>query len=68
MNEERHTSPDGKLTLFVGRLAEDDFIIGFEGFSWHTHPDLLGGSARAQDFIEKILSNELVVAVARREG
>ncbi|GEP12704.1 hypothetical protein [Methylobacterium gnaphalii] len=75
MEEERHTSPDGKLTLVVERLAsEDDFAIGFEGFDWHTHPDLLAGFYRqphleaVRRFIDEIVSDRLSVVIARRHG
>jgi hypothetical protein len=38
---EKYTSPDGRLTLAVEIGIGDEVAIGFEGGSWHTHPDLL---------------------------
>jgi len=41
MAERTYKSPDGLLTLIVRQLGDDDSVIGFEGFPWHTHPDQL---------------------------
>jgi hypothetical protein len=37
---EKYESPDGLLRLLVDREG-DDVMVGFEGFPWHTHADLL---------------------------
>ncbi len=37
----RQTSPDGLLTLVGIQDTDGDITIGFEGFYWHTHGDLL---------------------------
>lgn len=69
MEEERHTSPDGTLTLIAERLPdEDDVIISFGDFPWHTHPDLLGGAAGARALVDDVLSDRLSVAIERRDG
>ena len=38
---ERHTSPDGLLELIVDRADDGDWTVGFDGFAWHTHGDIL---------------------------
>jgi hypothetical protein len=40
MPDEEHRSPDGSLTLVVSR-EDGDVTIGFLGYPWHTHGDLL---------------------------
>lgn len=40
ISDSTHVSPDGFLRLVI-RAAEGDVTIGFEGFSWHTHADIL---------------------------
>jgi hypothetical protein len=68
MDSQRHMSPDGKLCLIVVTV-DDDLIIGFEGYGWHTHGDILArlsgldAEAAIEQFIEKIKRGELVIAV-----
>ena len=38
---EEHRSPDGILTLKVKREDDGDVCVGFDGYSWHTHGDIL---------------------------
>jgi hypothetical protein len=40
MVESDYTSPDGTLRFLV-RSANSDISMGFEGFPWHTHGDVL---------------------------
>lgn len=40
VTSEEHISPDGRLRLLVTREA-DDLTLGFHGFPWHTHGDVL---------------------------
>lgn len=75
MIDERHTSPDGEFTLVVERVeGTDDFAIGFEGFEWHTHADLLGSfyrqpeSVAVRTFVDAVLSDQLYVVVDRHDG
>ena len=37
----RHVSPDGTLILLAVWDEEGEVTIGFEGFPWHTHGDIL---------------------------
>jgi len=36
---ERHVSPDRQLVLVVGSWEQGEVVVGFEGGTWHTHPD-----------------------------
>lgn len=63
-------SPDGLLRLVVRRTA-DDTVLGFDGFSWHTHSDILQATSRdrAADAVERwiadLVDGKLVIAVAK---
>ena len=37
---ERYTSPDKSMVLLVDSTA-GDWTIGFDGYPWHTHGDIL---------------------------
>jgi len=69
MNKQ-YVSPDGVLRLIV--LVEGaDWIIGFDGYPWHTHGDILTGSAgesaeaRTEKFVDALLSNRKLIAVLK---
>ena len=68
----RHTTPDGRFTL-IHDPADDD-VIGFEGFPWHTHSELLSGLDTEPEIetmpqlIEALKQRRLVVAVSRING
>jgi hypothetical protein len=44
MAREQHVTPDGALTLVVARDDDGDITVGFDGFPWHTHGDLLAAN------------------------
>lgn len=66
---QRHTSPDGVLT-FIVRRDSDDVMLGFEGFGWHTHADILAAlydmpqSLAVDHFVRDLLSDRSVIAVS----
>ena len=66
-------SPDG-LLRFVIRSPDDDITLGFEGYPWHTHGDLLAGpskqdpEAAAEQFVADLIAGNLLIAVARVSG
>ena len=74
--QQEHRSPDGTLKLVVSR-EDDDFTIGFDGFEWHTHGDMLAAGysfagvtgltpeGASQRFVQEIVSNRAVIAVSR---
>jgi hypothetical protein len=73
MNARRHVSPDGKLCLIV-ETVDNDRSVGFEGYSWHTHGDILArlyeldAEAAIEKFIKQITNGELVIAVLSKCG
>jgi hypothetical protein len=68
---ERHCTPDGLLTLIVERHEEGDVSLGFEGFAWHTHADILASlSGLSSDdavrrYVDDLLAERSVIAIAR---
>ena len=65
-------SPDGVLRFQV-RSSSGDICLGFEGFLWHTHGDLLVQSSEspdvaAQRFVASLVEGELTIAVLRVGG
>ena len=70
---EEHVSPDGILRFVVLR-EDEDLSLGFSGYNWHTHADLLVGPYGASEeeaaarFVEDLLSDQLVIAMSRIGG
>jgi hypothetical protein len=70
---ERHVSPDGTLALVVER-RDGDLDIGFEGYAWHVHGDMLAelaGTSRdeaVRRFVDDVLNGPRIVAIVRRGG
>jgi hypothetical protein len=70
---ERHTSPDGLLELIVD-LTDGDWAVGFNGFEWHTHGDLLtdeyGGppAAAVRAFVDDILASRRAFVISLIDG
>jgi hypothetical protein len=65
-------SPDGVLCFQI-RSSSGDIYLGFEGFHWHTHGDLLAQSSEsanvaAQRFAARLVASELTIAVLRVGG
>jgi hypothetical protein len=71
---ECHSSPDGALTLEVVRSPDGTTAIGFAGFSWHTHPDLLAAvdgtseGVALRTFVDQVLADDVVIAVLEDDG
>jgi hypothetical protein len=71
---EEHQSPDGFLRLVVTREGEGDVAIGFDGYAWHTHGDILASlsgiseSEAIRQFVERIIADEQVIVVSRVNG
>ena len=68
-----HISPDGMLRFVIER-DDNDVSLGFSGFSWHTHADLLVGAYGATEqvavarFVEELLNDCVVIALTRVRG
>jgi len=79
MKTDEHHTPDGRFTLLV-KYEDDDISIGFAGFEWHTHGDLLAASYPLGDvsgltaesatrrFVEDVTSNRAIIAVIEAQG
>lgn len=71
---EQHISPDGMLTLKVGHEDDGDVCVGFDGYSWHTHADILaslsglGEDAAVRKFVDDVIGGRAIIAVARVAG
>jgi hypothetical protein len=71
---EEHRSDDGLLKLIVCRENDGDTGIGFEGFLWHTHADILASSSGLSEpdairrFVEDVLDDRAIIAISRIDG
>jgi hypothetical protein len=71
---ERRASDDGLLKLTICRENDGDAAVGFEGFAWHTHVDMiaacsdLGEADAIRRFIDVVLGDRSVIAVCRVGG
>jgi hypothetical protein len=65
----KHISSDGHLTLLVYQNS-DDWIIGFDGFEWHIHGNLLmpeygdSPAIAAKNFMKAILEDREFIAIS----
>jgi hypothetical protein len=68
-----HISPDGILRFVVFR-EDEDLSLGFSGYDWHTHAELLVGPYGASEeeaagrFVEDLLNDKLVIAISSIGG
>ena len=71
---QEHVSPDRQLTLLVERYSDGDISIGFRGFQWHTHADILASTMSipvveaVRIFIGDILEDRSVIAIVYIDG
>jgi hypothetical protein len=71
---EQHITPDGLLTLKVGRDDDGDVCHGFDGFSWHTHADILaslsglGEDEAVRPFVGDLIAGRAIIAISRVRG
>jgi hypothetical protein len=71
---ERHKSPDQLMELLVDSTGRD-WTIGFAGYPWHTHGDILNAwgysgapEAQTRAFVDDILGSRRVIIVVRMDG
>ena len=71
---ERYSTPDGLLTLLVQR-DEDDVTIGFEGYPWHTHADIIADlhghddpESALQNYLDDLFHDRLPIVVWKKAG
>ena len=71
---EEHYSPDRFLRLIVKRDEEGDTSIGFDGYSWHTHGDILASMSglpeaeAIREFVNQIINDYQIIVVSRING
>jgi hypothetical protein len=71
---EEHHSPDGFLRLLVTRDDGGDVAIGFDGYTWHTHGDILAALSGLPEedairlYVDSILGDEQIIGVLRMGG
>ena len=70
----RYFSPDGLLTFVVVADGTGDVTLGFAGYPWHTHADILAAlsgtapEAAGEQFVAALLGNKAAIAVATVAG
>lgn len=68
-----HTSPDGILRFIIDQ-DDNDLALGFAGYAWHTHADLLAGFLGVSEqvavtcFVEDLLNDRTIIVVSRIGG
>jgi len=68
---EEHQTPDGLLTFKVGKEEDGDTCLGFDGYQWHTHADILSSlsglpeETAVRKFVDALINNQAIIAVAR---
>jgi hypothetical protein len=79
MATQRYRTPDGSLELLVVREG-GDITIGFDGYTWHTHADVLVGEYEligesvgtpdqaVQRFLRDLQANVTPIVVLRKAG
>ena len=71
---EEHHSTDRLLRLIVTRYASGDVSIGFDGYGWHTHGDMLAliynlpEEEAIRFYVDEIIGDETIIVIARDEG
>lgn len=71
---EEHHSPDGFLHLLVTRDDGGDFTVGFAGYEWHTHGDILAWEyglpepEAVREFVKRVTADEEILVVSRVNG
>ncbi|MFN9364013.1 MAG: hypothetical protein ACK6CE_04325 [Planctomycetota bacterium] len=69
VESEEHASADGLLTLAVESLKDGDVAIGFRGYPWHTHADILASinsmneTDAVRRFIDDVLNDRSLIAM-----
>ena len=68
-----YVSPDNQLRFVVDH-DEQDVSLGFEGFPWHTHANVLASEFGASKehavkrFVNDLLSDHCIIVVSRTGG
>jgi len=71
---EEHRTPDGLFRFVVERSEDGDLTLGFHGFAWHTHGDILAAlsglpeDAAIRNYVGALLSGRSFIGIARVAG
>jgi hypothetical protein len=71
---EEHRTPDGLLRFLVTRGDDGDIALGFDGYPWHTHGDILASllgvpiDAAVRQYVDALLTGRRLIAIARVDG
>jgi hypothetical protein len=69
-----HLSPDGLLRFRVVVGDDGDVSLGFDGYAWHTHADVLSATSglpqpeAVERYVRDLLEDRAVVALSRVGG
>ena len=70
---EEHQTPDGLLTFLVWE-EQGDTTLGFRGYQWHTHADILSecnglpADVAIRRFVDALVRGEAVIQIVRVDG
>jgi hypothetical protein len=68
-----YISPDDTLRFLV-QTGDGDITMGFDGYPWHTHGDILAALSSGtpegamERYIADLIGNGLIIGVARASG
>jgi hypothetical protein len=68
-NVEEHVSPDGRLRFLIVADHDGDLALGFDGFQWHTHADILASlsglvlAEAVHRYVDDLLGDKSVIAL-----
>jgi len=71
---EEHRSADALLRFIVCRDNDGDLSLGFDGFTWHTHAEILAElsdlpqDAALRRYVDALLRDKAIIAIARVGG
>jgi hypothetical protein len=71
---EEHSSPDRFFRLIVMRDDRGATAIGFDGYAWHTHGDILASLSglpekeAIRQFVDQIIGDGQIIVVSRVNG
>lgn len=74
VSTEEHRSADGSLVFAVDCLGDGDVAIGFRGFAWHTHADILSFTMKLAEpdavraFVDELLNDRSVISLRYVDG
>jgi hypothetical protein len=66
---EDHVSPDGRLRFLVVADPDGDLVLGFDGFPWHAHADILASLSGLEQakavrrYVDDLLDDKSVIAL-----